>query len=94
VKQFHWLRVEQPAMFQRLEARVEGNTITITTRRLPGGFSLLLNDAVVDLGMPVTVTVDGAQAFRGMVQPSITALLDSIADRLDDKLVATARIDF
>jgi hypothetical protein len=94
VKQFHWLRVEQPAMFQRLEARIEGNTVTIATRRLSGGFGLLLNDALVDLDAPVTVTVDGAEAFRGVVQPSITALLDSIADRLDDKLVATARIDF
>lgn len=94
VRHFHWLRVERPAMFQRLEARIEGNTIDVTTRRLPGGFSLLLNERLVDLARPVTVNVNGAEAFRGIVQPSITALLDSIDDKLDEQLEYTGRIDF
>ncbi|GDX95640.1 hypothetical protein LBMAG47_13040 [Planctomycetia bacterium] len=94
VKHFHWLRVERPAMFQRLEARIDGNTIEVATRRLPDGFSLLLNDRLVDLGRPVTVNVDGAQAFHGLVQPSISAILDSIDDKLDERMVYTARIDF
>ena len=81
-------------MFQRLEARIEGNTIDVTTRRLPGGFSLLLNERLVDLARPVTVNVNGAEAFRGIVQPSITALLESIDDKLDEQLEYTGRIDF
>lgn len=94
VKHFHWLRVGKPAMFQRIEASIEGNAIEITTTRLKGGFSILLNDQLVDLARPVTVRVNGEEAFRALVQPSVTALIESIDDKLDEKQVYTARIDF
>ncbi len=94
VKLFHWLRVAEPAMFQRLDARIEGNLIEIETERLPGGFSLLLNDELVDLAAPVTVRINGAEAFRGLVPPSVTALVESIDDKLDDRQIYTARVDF
>jgi pimeloyl-ACP methyl ester carboxylesterase len=94
LKHFHWLRVEKPAMFQRLEARIEGNTIEMTTTRIKNGFSLLLNDQLVDLTKPVTVRINGEEAFRGLVPPSVTALIESIDDKLDEKQVYTARIDF
>lgn len=44
VRHFYWLRMENPAIFQRIEARIEGTTITVVTTRVAGGFSLLLND--------------------------------------------------
>lgn len=94
VKQFYWLRVEQPAMFQRIEANIKGNTIELVTTRLNAGFSVLLNDQLVDLSKPVTVRVNGEETFRGLLQPSATAILESIVGKLDDKLVYTARIDF
>lgn len=94
VKQFHWLYVKQPALFQRIEARITGNTIDLTTLRLNTGFGVLLNDRLVDLTKPVTVQVNGEKAFEGIVQPSITAILESTADKLDKKQVYTARIDF
>jgi hypothetical protein len=81
-------------MFQRIEASIEGNAIEITTTRLKGGFSILLNDQLVDLARPVTVRVNGEEAFRALVQPSVTALIESIDDKLDEKQVYTARIDF
>ena len=34
------------------------------------------------------------EAFRALVQPSVTALIESIDDKLDEKQVYTARIDF
>ena len=34
-------------MFQRIEARIEGNAITVVTTRVAGGFSLLLNDRLI-----------------------------------------------
>lgn len=94
VKHFYWLRVEKPAMFQRIEARIEGNTITVATTRLAGGLSLLLNDRLVDLAQPVEVLVNGQQAFRGHLHPRISAVLESIDDKIDDRLVYTTRIDF
>lgn len=94
LKQFYWLRVEKPAMFQRIEASIKGNTIELTTTRLNAGFSVMLNDHLVDLSKPVTVRVNGEEAFHGSLQPSVTAILESIADKLDDKLVYTTRIDF
>jgi hypothetical protein len=94
VKHFYWLYVEKPAMFQRIEARITGNAIEISTARLNSGFSVLLNDRLVDLSKPVTVRINGEKAFSGVVQPSITALLQSIDDKLDDRLVYTARVDF
>jgi len=94
VKHFHWLRVEKPAMFQRLEARIEGNTIEMTMTRIRTGFSLLLNDNLIDLTKPVSVRINGEDAFHGLVQPSVTAIIESIDDKLDKKQVYTARIDF
>ncbi len=94
VKHFYWLRVENPAMFQRIEARIEGNTITVVTTRVAGGFSLLLNDRLVDLDRPVEVLVNGQEAFRGHLHPRVSAVLESIDDKLDDRLIYTTRIDF
>jgi pimeloyl-ACP methyl ester carboxylesterase len=94
IKHFYWLRVEKPAMFQRIEARIEGNTITVAATRLTGGFSLLLNERLVDLAQPVEVLVNGRQAFRGHLHPRVSAVLESIDDKVDDRLVYTTRIDF
>lgn len=94
VKHFFWLYVEKPRMFQRIEAAIKGNDIEIHATRINRGFSVLLNDRLVDLAKPVTVRVNGVESFRGMAQPSVTAILQSIDDKLDEKLVYTARIDF
>jgi len=38
--------------------------------------------------------VNGQQAFRGHLHPRISAVLESIDDKIDDRLVYTTRIDF
>ncbi len=53
----------------RVEARVEGNTIHVTTRHV-GSFKLHLADGLVDLAKPVKVLVNGAVQFEGLAKGS------------------------
>jgi predicted esterase len=93
---FYWVRLERPAGAGRLVAVNHGdNRFEVTTAGGLGGrgLSLLLADDMVDARKPVTVTVDGEEAFAGFALPSAAALLESIAERNDRRCVFTARID-
>lgn len=94
IRHFYWLRVERPQFFTRLEAAIDGNTIDVKLSRLSGGFSILLNEHLVDLNKPVTVRCAGEQVFHGLVQPSLSAMLESIEDKLDERMWFWGRIDF
>lgn len=94
IRHFYWLRVERPQFFTRLEAAIDGNTIDLNLTGLNGGFSILLNEHLVDMSRPVTVRCAGEQVFSGMVQPSLSAMIQSIEDKLDPGMWFWGRIDF
>jgi hypothetical protein len=94
IRHFCWLRAERPQFFTRLEAAIDGNTIDVNLTGLDGGFSILLNEHLVDMSQPVTVRCAGEQVFNGMVQPSLSAMIQSIEDKLDPGMWFWGRIDF
>lgn len=72
-----------------VEAKVEGNTISITGDA--DGLEILLSDELVKLKDPVVVKVDGAEKHNAKVKLSLVALVES-ALRNDPERIAVARI--
>jgi predicted esterase len=93
-RQFYWLTMEKPRIFTRLEARIEDNTVALTTHNLQGGFGVLLNEEIADLRKPVTVTVNGEPVFRGRLHATLSTILNTVDDRIDERQWFSARIDF
>ena len=93
-KTFYWLRLEKPAKAGRLVATNRGdNSFAVTTSRPVKGLSIFLNEKMIDFKKPVTVTLNGEEAFSEYVTPSAAALLESIAERNDRKMYFTVRVD-
>jgi hypothetical protein len=93
-RSLYWLRVDKPHFFTRLEAEREGNTVKLKTKRLASGFSVMLNEQMISKDNPVTISIDGANVFKGTVYPSLSAMLESIGDRIDEEMWYSARVDF
>jgi hypothetical protein len=77
-----------------LDAERDGNAIKVTTRRLASGFSVMLNEQMISKENAVNININGANVFSGMVYPSISAMIESIDDKIDDEMWYSARIDF
>ena len=96
----YWLALDQsPASFPlRLTAKAKNNLITITAKDkedknvtgLP--LRIYLNDQLVDLSKEVTIKVNGEAVFKGLVKPSMEALIRSTAERGDPQQVFPAQI--
>jgi len=92
---FYWLQVPAEAAKpgQQLVATVKGQAIEVTGDA-PKGWGLRLNDALLDLDAPFTVTLNGKQVFRGKATRSETVIRAAIAERLDPAICPTALLVF
>jgi predicted esterase len=89
---FYWLE-RAPEAVQPNEiyaAHVEGQTITIETPSSSGTLTLRLSDALVNLDRPVRVMAGGRPIFEGSVSRHFAAIEQSLREREDPALVATA----
>ncbi len=57
-----------------------------------GRFKVYLNDRLVDMGRPVTLTVNGVKLYEGMVTPTVEDIVNSIADYYDPERIFTSSI--
>jgi hypothetical protein len=55
---------------------------------------VLLNRRLADLDKPVTVEVDGRRVYEGLVPETLSTILTTVADRIDERQWFSARIDF
>lgn len=69
-----------------------GNLFEVKTQHVCR-FALWLHPKMVDFSRPVRVLVDGQEAFRKIVKPSISAALRSFERRQDWGLIYTAEIE-
>jgi len=58
-----------------------------------GQFKIYLNDKLVDMSRPVTLTVNGRKLYEGMVTPTLDDIVNSIAVYYDPERIFTASID-
>ncbi len=87
----YWLAVpeNQPKAGDEIIADRKGQTFTLV---LPEGksASVMLNDGMVNLDEPVTVSANGKEIFKGTAKRTIGALTRTLAGRGDRKLMFSA----
>ncbi len=74
-------------------AQIDGQTITIETRRC-ARIELLLPVELVDWGRPVTVRCNGRTRHSGPISPSISTLLDNAFKEWEFQRLTVARLSF
>ena len=92
IKDFFWLRTEEPAKKRSIDALCRDNHLTVTTSTNVGSATVFLDNRLVDFGKPVTLSVNGANS-RHKLQPSLRVLGEMLLRRGDPELAFTARLD-
>ncbi|MEM7309127.1 MAG: prolyl oligopeptidase family serine peptidase [Planctomycetota bacterium] len=90
----HWLEVTpRPDVEGPLTARAtrDGNAIDVTANGVRE-LAIYLHPRMVDFELPVSVTVNGEERFRGRVEPDLGLMLDLARERDDRGRVYWARI--
>ena len=90
ITDFYWLSVAKPANGQSIDARIDGNTVSITTRKV-GQFELGLDSRLIACDKPLRVTVNGKQR-EVTVRPQLLTLCQSLLQRGDPQLACTCRV--
>jgi len=75
-RDFYWLWWEAPRVNAIVDARLdrEANAIDVRVEGDATGLCVQLSDGVVDLDREVVVSLNGAEGFRGEVEPSLAVL--------------------
>lgn len=76
-----------------LSGRVNGQKIVIETQRLEG-VELELPPELIDLSKAITIEINGRVRFEGILEPSISSLLESVYESWDFQNLVHARKRF
>ncbi len=87
VREHYWLRVGEPKKGQRLDGKVAGNRLVITTREVVSG-TARLDARLCNLTKPVTIEVDGAVRVE-QPAPSLRVLCTTMRELGDPQLAAS-----
>ncbi len=88
---FYWLKATEPRVGADVFAERTGEKITLRAT-VAGPLQVRLNDAMLDLDHPLTVTRDGKQVFSGVARRTISTLAATIDERGDPFLIFSAEI--
>jgi hypothetical protein len=90
---FYWLAVPptEAKAKQQIVAEVNGQNILLTGD-VPHGVTLRLSDALVNLNLPLRVSVNGREVFHGRVNRRAEAIRESLQERGDPRSAATAKL--
>ncbi|MFN0206913.1 MAG: dienelactone hydrolase family protein [Planctomycetota bacterium] len=93
-KNYYWLRCNDPADFMRVDAEIKGQEIAINVKKHdPAGFTIFLNKDLIDVTKEIIVKINDQEKFRGILEPSFSAMIESLSSRLDRNMVFDRRID-
>ena len=76
--------------------QIYGIPMTFTKKYIPatkGSVKIYLNEELFDLSKPVKVVVNGKEAFRGVVKPTLKAMVESCAEYFDPERLFPAAVD-
>ena len=76
-----------------LSARIDGQTITINTRRCDG-VDVFLGESAVDFDKPVTIICNGRRRRERLLEPSIAELLVAAYDNWEFQRLWSVQISF
>ena len=95
-KRFYWLGNDEPMKGDRIEAAIDGQTITIMSASRAMKLRVLLDDQMLDLDREVTVKQMGEKGerelFRGMVARSQATVERTLSERGDPRMVFVAEV--
>ncbi len=86
----YWLEVPEPVRGLRIDARCEGNRLTVTSSA-PVPVVVHLDNRLVDVTRPVEVVLNGVRSEHRL-EPSLEQLAGSLLRRGDPELAATVRL--
>jgi len=88
---FYWLKISSPRR-ERIVVERKGNVFNIKEGN-PNGLTIFMNDKMIKASEAVIVNVEGKEVFNGIVQPSVSTLLETVADKADIEQAFHYRID-
>ena len=90
----YWLAIPEGEVKARqlVVAKRDGQVITIEKAEDVGAVTILLNDEMVDLDLPVTVVMDRETLFEGKVERSAEVIERTLGERLDPGLVFSGEV--
>ncbi|MFN0205270.1 MAG: hypothetical protein ACKVS6_03020 [Planctomycetota bacterium] len=97
-RMFYWIYWDDPIPASIVVAELKNkNEIDITVKvkdkiEEPKGFSVLLDDRLVDLEKEVTIRVNGAVKFNGKIPRSLATMALTAVERRDPEMLFTARV--
>ena len=91
LKHFYWIEATQPREGGRIEASVEGNTISLSAEKQEE-LALWLDPAIVDLTKPVTITIAGGKTETFLPRPDLETYCQGLDERGDPRLSSPSRI--
>lgn len=90
---FYWLAVPaaDAKAGSKIIAQVNEQNILLTGD-VPKGVMLRLSDALLNLDLPIRVSVNGDEVFQGPVRRGTAAIRESLQERADPHSAATAKL--
>lgn len=90
-RRFYWLTLVRGTIHGELDAKIQGNTVTIRSKQVDT-VDLDLNERLLDLDQEVRVVVNGETVFRGKVERDVRQALDDFRVRWDAADLHNARL--
>ena len=91
ITDFFWLQTKTPGKAREIDATCRGNKITVTTTPDIKSATVLLDSRLVDLSVPVDLTVNGKHS-EIRPTPSLRTLCETLKERGDPELAFTVRV--
>jgi hypothetical protein len=91
-KRFYWLGTDDPKQGDRIEAAIEGQTITIVSASRAMELRVLLDDRMLDLDREITIQQSGRTLFAGRLDRSQATIERTLAERSDPRMVFVAEV--
>jgi predicted esterase len=94
LREFHWLGIEthRKGIVLRAELKKRENRIEVRSEGTTE-LTVFLNDEMLDLARPVTISVNGEEKFSGKVSYSLSALVRTLVNKQDPKMYFTAKVE-
>jgi siroheme synthase len=90
----YWLAIDPSAAQDGTSviASYQGQTLTVEDAQNLSSLRIRINDAMLDMDQPITVTFEGATLFEGNVERTIATLAATLAEREDPSLVYSGEV--
>ncbi len=92
ITDFFWLQAKTPGKAREIDATCRGNKITVTTTPDLKSATVLLDSRLVDLSVPVDLTVNGKHS-EIRPTPSLRTLCETLRERGDPERAFVVRVE-